>query len=357
METMNEYVGVIHTHTVYSDGSGTVQDLADAARKSGLDYLVVTDHNACHPEEAGWRDGVLVLMGEEVDHDVDGRSDGHLLAVGIQRDVSGLKDDFQRVVDEIVRQGGVAFAAHPYERGSWFMPRTYFWKDWSIDGLTGIELWNFLSEFRGYTKNVPLVLAVAYFPRFFTTGPWPETLQLWDRLISQWKRPVVAIGGVDAHAAVYSLGPISKRFMPYEHCFRSVTTHILTEERFTGTDFRRDEKILVDALRRGHAWIGYEWLGSTAGFRFWAKSGGRDYVMGDVVSGPSARLYIRLPGAGEIRLLRDGAVVASTVGDALEFRADAPGAYRVEVWRKKLFKKRGWIFSNPVYLGFGDENS
>ena len=30
--------------------------------------------------------------------------------------------------------------------------------------------------------------------------------------------------------------------------------------------------------------------------------------------------------------------------------ATEPGVYRVEVWRSYLGRKRGWIFSNPIYV-------
>lgn len=37
--------GIIHSHTVWSDGSNTVEDMAVAAKAAGLEYLVVSDHS------------------------------------------------------------------------------------------------------------------------------------------------------------------------------------------------------------------------------------------------------------------------------------------------------------------------
>jgi len=42
---MHEIVVNLHMHTRYSDGSGTHKDIAQAAIKTGLDAVIVTDHN------------------------------------------------------------------------------------------------------------------------------------------------------------------------------------------------------------------------------------------------------------------------------------------------------------------------
>jgi hypothetical protein len=62
--------GDLHAHTVHSDGSLTVDELAALARGRGLDYLAVTDHNTTshHAElpAAAARTGVLLVPGQEV---------------------------------------------------------------------------------------------------------------------------------------------------------------------------------------------------------------------------------------------------------------------------------------------------
>ena len=42
---MHEIIVNLHMHTRYSDGSGTHKDIAEAAMKTGLDAVIVTDHN------------------------------------------------------------------------------------------------------------------------------------------------------------------------------------------------------------------------------------------------------------------------------------------------------------------------
>jgi hypothetical protein len=34
----------------------------------------------------------------------------------------------------------------------------------------------------------------------------------------------------------------------------------------------------------------------------------------------------------------------------LAYLATEPGVYRVEAWRRFRGRKRGWIFSNPIYV-------
>ena len=53
----HELTGIIHCHSTYSDGTGTVPEIAAAARANDLDYLLLTDHDtlaaAQHGEEGG----------------------------------------------------------------------------------------------------------------------------------------------------------------------------------------------------------------------------------------------------------------------------------------------------------------
>ncbi|GGT84471.1 CehA/McbA family metallohydrolase [Actinomadura citrea] len=71
---MRWLAGDLHSHTVHSDGTLTVHELACLAASRGLDYLAVTDHNTVshHPElpAAGAHAGVLLLPGQEVTTDL-----------------------------------------------------------------------------------------------------------------------------------------------------------------------------------------------------------------------------------------------------------------------------------------------
>ncbi|NUT45453.1 MAG: PHP domain-containing protein [Thermoactinospora sp.] len=64
------WAGDFHAHTVHSDGSLTVPQLAQLARSRGLDFLAVTDHNTVsHHPELPLAEGITLLPGQEVTTD------------------------------------------------------------------------------------------------------------------------------------------------------------------------------------------------------------------------------------------------------------------------------------------------
>src|SRR6185503_21261887 len=70
--------GVVHVHTTLSDGGGTPEEVAAAAKRAGLGFVVITDHNNLDAKPfEGYHDGVLVLVGTEVS-----TTAGHVLGVG-----------------------------------------------------------------------------------------------------------------------------------------------------------------------------------------------------------------------------------------------------------------------------------
>ena len=69
MRELSTYKGAVHIHTRYSDGSGGMGEIIEAAQRAGLDFIVISDHNkldAKYDGWEGWHDGVLVIAGAEV---------------------------------------------------------------------------------------------------------------------------------------------------------------------------------------------------------------------------------------------------------------------------------------------------
>ena len=61
------YVGVLHAHTVHSDGELTPEQLVQKASDERLDFLAITDHNnTAHQRAHDRAAGLLVITGEEV---------------------------------------------------------------------------------------------------------------------------------------------------------------------------------------------------------------------------------------------------------------------------------------------------
>jgi DNA polymerase (family 10) len=62
-----DLAGLLHCHSVYSDGSNTVAELADACRAGGYRYLGITDHSVAAAYAGGMSDGEIARQHEEID--------------------------------------------------------------------------------------------------------------------------------------------------------------------------------------------------------------------------------------------------------------------------------------------------
>src|SRR5512138_1265487 len=207
---MQEIVINLHMHTTYSDGAGTHKDIAQAAIQTGLEAVLVTDHNVLVQGVEGYyrvgRDRVLLLVGEEI-HDQDRvPQKNHLLVFNTNRDVATLADDPQTLINGVNDAGGICFPAHPDDIASpTFNETSISWDALDVHGYTGIELWNGLSELKTVLHTKLHGVFYAFLPPFIAHQPMPETLQRWDELLAGGSR-VVAIGGSDAHAFVMHMG-------------------------------------------------------------------------------------------------------------------------------------------------------
>ncbi len=348
--TFHEYRGNIHMHTTFSDGMGQPEDLIAAAGRAKLDFIIVTDHNVLiDQKQEGWRDGVLTLFDIEV-NDPDLKPEhNHCLTLDVREDVTPFAASPQGLIDAVRERGGLTFFAHPIEKASPLIPEIYPWTDWDLEGFTGIELWNFMSEFRPHASSKLKAIVVGYLPWWFSTGPFPELLTRWDEMLQ--RQPTVAIGGSDAHATVFNIGPVRRTFLSYDYCFRSVNTHILTSAPFTH-DLQHDRPLIYEALQAGRCWIGYDRVHPSDGFRFEGVQDGLQATMGGTLrAGDAVRFEVETPAAADIRLIRAGVeVVAREQGRSLRFTTAEPGAYRVEAWKRWRGKMRGWVFSNPIYV-------
>jgi len=352
----HEYIGNMHMHTPYSDGEKYHVDVARAAISTGLDFIIVTDHNVWVQGVEGYYDlgldkRVLLLVGEEV-HDT--RRDpqaNHLLVYGAERELACYAPNPQALINEVQASEGICFLAHPIEHPAPnFDEDVLSWLNWEVEGYTGLELWNYMSEFKAHLTSRAQAIRVAFNPDQYISGPFPETLALWDRLLREGKK-VKIIGGADAHGTRYSMGPLSRELFPYDYLFRCINTHILTPRPLNG-DFDHDRLQILYALRDGHCWVGYDLIGSTKGFRFSAQGHNTSVIMGGQARlGHGVTLQIASPQIAHIRLIKDGEIVAEETENPYKtFIARYPGIYRVEVHKHYKGKKRGWIFSNPITI-------
>jgi hypothetical protein len=351
---MQEVIVNLHMHTRYSDGAGSHGDIARAAVKSGLDAVIITDHNVLVEGVQRYvgpgRRKVLILAGEEVHDRTRVPQKDHMLILGCGHEVAAAGADPDALAKAAADGGGVSFIAHLHDPAApAFREPDISWENWSIGSYTGIELWNGLSELKSLVPTRLHGIFYAFFPHFLAHAPPSTTLKQWDLLLRE--RRIVAIGGSDAHASPMHLGPLQRIIYPYEHHFRCINTHVLLSGELTG-DPIGDGRQILDAIASGHCFVGYDLPSPTRGFRFTAHGGEGDTVMGDELRARgSVTLQTHLPSFAEIRLMHDGRLIRrATHVQALTYTASQPGVYRIEVYRRYLGRRRGWIFSNPIYI-------
>jgi hypothetical protein len=352
---MHELVISLHMHTTYSDGSGSHKEIANAALKAELDAVIVTDHNVLVNGPEGYykkgRKRLLMLIGEEIHDQARIPQKSHLLVFNAKRELATFAPDPQNLIDNVRREGGLSFIAHPFDPACPPIHETDItWENWEARGTTGIELWNHVSEIKAHSPTLLHVVFYAYFPQLMTRGPQLETLKKWDELLNSGKK-VVAVGGADAHAFKSQLGPLRRIIFPYELHFRAINTHIQTPTPLTG-DLEIDKNMIYEALAAGHCFVGYDLPASTRKFNFSAQGRDSSALMGDEISPVGGITFkVRLPQLSDCRLLKDGKVLRTWKNrEICSLNTTEPGIYRVEVYKQYLGQRRSWIFSNPIYV-------
>ena len=343
---MHDLACVVHLHSTYSDGTGTVRQIAKAGRRAGADVVLLTDHDtlaAARSGEEGWYGDVLLLVGEEVSP----RRGNHYLAFGLDEEIDHSQLDAAGICRAVRAAGGFGFAAHPFSHGSERFKRAGTGMPFDAldcEALDGIELWSFVTDTGESVRSVGEMVRFVATPGRVLDHPPRRNMDAWDELCRT--RRVVAIGGLDAHQFGKRIGPVVPvRIMGYHRSFRYIRTHVLCEAAPTG-ELKRDREAVYDALRSGRCYIAVDSIAPAKGFTFEAE----DLPMGAEAPAARRKLTARTPSDAKLRLLRDGREIAGAVGRTLEAEVEEPGVYRVEALRDKHGRERTWILSNPIYL-------
>jgi hypothetical protein len=325
-----DYKGVVHVHSFLGGhSSGTFSEIISAAQANELRFVIMTEHTEKEFDTAamtlsGMHGGVLFINGKEVN-----APNGDRL---------------------LVLPGEVLIAAYPEQ-----------FKSLDAPGLKGVEVYNV------FTNAKQINPVVAFFDVLWSQRSYPalifalylqrpdEDLKRWDQALGQSR--LTATAGNDAHANVgISLQDSSGKSLlgiqldPYETSFRLVRLHVLVEQNKA-----LDATRLLDAVKAGHCFIGFDFLGDSAGFSFEAENGGERKIQGDEISLKNGtRLRVQTPVASRIVLFKNGAVLADeTAISAKEIALTERGVYRVEVYLPQLgnlVSTKPWIISNPIYV-------
>ena len=325
-----EYVGAVHVHSFLGGhSSGSFQEIIDAAKANKLDFVIMTEHT-----ERDFDTAAMTLKGVHAD----------VLFVNGNETVAANGDRLLALPDK------VSLAAYPEE-----------FKNWDTPGLNGIEVYNVYSNTR---RANPVV---AFFDVLWSHRAYPDllfalyyerpddNLKKWDQLLAHTR--LTATAGNDAHANVgVSLQDSSGKTLsgiqldPYSTSFRLVRMHVTTP----------DAKVLVpeqllDAIKAGHCFIGFDLFGDTTGFTFDAANQSDKKTQGDEIPLDSqTRLRIHTPTATRIVLFKDGSPILNESGvTTKEIPVSERGVYRVEVYLppiEHIVGEKPWIISNPIYV-------
>jgi hypothetical protein len=344
---MHDLACVVHLHSLYSDGTGTVPEIARAARRAGADVVLLTDHDTLEARrrgEEGWYGDVLLLVGEEVSP----ARRNHYLAFGVDEEIDHSDLDALGICRAVAEAGGFGFAAHPWSAGSERF-RKRVGHGMPFDGLDsehlhGVELWSFVNDTGEAVDSVAGLLRFVLAPERALDHPPERNVRAWDELCRE--RRVVALGGLDAHQFGRRVGRfVPLRIMSYQRSFRFIRTHVLCERPPTG-ELEHDREQVFAALREGRCFIAVDSIAPARGFSFEAD----DVPMGGEALAGRRTLRVRAPLPARLRLMRDGAEIAGAGGTLLDAEVEEPGVYRVEALRSAHGRERTWILSNPIYL-------
>ena len=241
-----KYLGAIHIHTRFSDGTGDVDSISNAAKKAGLSWIIITDHNSFDIKE-GFYNGVCVIKGEELSPPTE----NHYLALGIDKFLEYSENPEQNV-QNVRAQGGFGIVAHPDEslqRKNNAAPIR--WHDKSVVG-DGIEIWNWFSDWAdNYDDTNIFKIAYSYvFRENLIKGAHLETLKWWDEVNKNSEKIIPAVGGVDAHALKVRDYFVPVTIFPYKYCFET-TQNLLSFDEPLPIDFSSRKAKILDAIRNG----------------------------------------------------------------------------------------------------------
>ena len=300
--------------------------LADLAILGQIDFIFLGDLSQGAGTDigiAGFTAQVLFIPGASF----PAASGGEIVGLNLQHPIAQTRASAD-LIARIHEQGGLALAADPTRLAI----ADYAQAD-------AMEVYNQQSV---WDEQGPLSL---YLRSIFLTGDHlfrtldlrPDAnLAAYDRMVSGARVTLVAGVGVAPQAKV-----MGTRVGTFEQLFGVCATHLLAPER--GAD------PIVDALKYGHAYVSFDFLGYVENFAFFAQSGDQKVMMGDQISmAPGLKLKVEMPLAADRVVILSGGSEAASAQDVtnFEFAPKGPGAYRVEAYRAGL----PWIYSNPVYV-------
>ena len=351
--------GVLHVHTQRSDGRSSPDEIAAAAARAGLKFIVFSDHGDAtrSPDPPAYRSGVLCLDGVEIR-----TSGGHYVAFDMPATPYPLAGESRDVVEDVRRFGGFGIVAHPDS------PKPELaWTDWStpfdaIELLNPDTSWRKLAAAGSWSARGRLLTALIDYP-WRASEVMAGLLQPTDAL-GRWEdasvqRRVVMLAGTDAHARLGFRGsdPGERMALPlpgYEASFKVTSIHVRPERPLTGRA-EVDAVMIARAIRNGHVYTAVDGLASPPRFDFNATNERGTVRAGDVlgVGGPVALHVESNAPDGFTTIVRDGTRTLSSVRNTQDLTVhgpSTPGVFWAEIVDEQRRPPAVWLRSNPIYV-------
>lgn len=345
----DEYKGVIHAHTnLGGHSTGSFDELIAGANAANLDFVFMTEHWSDDYDTSaltlnGRYGKTLFVGGNEIDT-ADG--DRFLMIPGSAEAASLRKLPTPSVLTKLHDEKRLALITYPEKYKSW---------NAEFDGVEVFSLHTSAKQMNWFTAFFDVVWSGRSYPEltFAQYFRRPDSnLAHFDEATTRRRTSVVS--GTDAHSNIgfHLLGDdsgnklLNFKIDGYKFSYSIVRTHVLLAK---GTPVTREA--LIDAVRAGQFFTGFDALGDTSGFEFSVG----DKTQGDEVSWTnSSTLKVVAPLNARIVTFKNGVKFDEQIDvrDAL-VKPDGAGAYRVEVYRDDLgepFSKMPWIISNPIYM-------
>ncbi|MFM9905655.1 MAG: hypothetical protein ACKVQJ_13915 [Pyrinomonadaceae bacterium] len=351
-QNFDEYKGVIHVHTSLGGHStGGFDELISAANTNGLDFVLMTEHSSdAYDTSTLTLNGVygktLFIGGNEIDT-ADG--DRFLVIPGTSEAGGFHALPTNTVVEKLHAGGRIALVAYPEKFRSWSS---------NFDGAEVFSLNTNSKQTNPFVVFFDLLWSFQAYPSvtMATYSRRPDTNLAQFDLIAA-KRRVTLFAGIDAHSNIgfHLIGDdagnkmLNLKLDPYAMIFQIVRMHVLLERTRPMT-----KENLIEAVRKGNFYTGFDVIGDTDGFRFAAESVEGSKAMGDeIVLTNGTRLTAQSPLPARFVVLKNGEKFYEATAAEMTVAVTEKAAYRVEVYRDDLgppFDKMPWIMSNPIYV-------
>lgn len=335
-----KYKGVIHIHSLNSDGSGDIETISKAAKKAGLSWIIITDHNFFDTKE-GLYNGVYVIKGEEISP----KKENHYIALGINKQIEP-NENPQVYINEVRKQNGIGFAAHPdeYQKRKNNYPPITWNKNFMPDG---VEIWNWFSCWgdKLNSKNI-FTLAYSYlFKHKLISKASQESLKWWDKLNSKTQTIVPAIGGVDAHALKINNYILPITIFPYRTMFKTINNIIYLTKPLSN-DFNIAKKQILNAIKNGNNTIvNRHILNEIPNIEI--SNSLKSANSGDFLNlDKKTYLKVDVNKKALIKVILNGRELYECVAKKCNLLLTQIGKYRIEIH----INNRGFAYSNPIVV-------